>query len=386
MKVLYYDCFSGIAGDMHLAAMISLGVPEDYIFNELSKLNLSGYEFRVKDSHTKGISGKHVDVIIEEGHHHRGMKEIKDIISGSFLSDEVKERSLRMFRNLARAEAKVHGVDIQDVHFHEVGAIDAIIDIVGAAICIDYIKPDRIVSSSVELGSGFTKCEHGTFPVPPPAVSELLQNIPVNTGRQPFEATTPTGATIIVSNVDAFDDLENFSIEKTGYGIGSKESEIPNALRIILGEIKQNKPHKQHHIIECNIDDMNPEVVSYVMEQLFEAGADDVYITPIIMKKSRNANKLSVLCKDILKEEMEDIIIEQTTTFGLRSYAVEKRELEREFDELETSYGIVRIKNAIVEGKIIKSKPEYEDCARLARENNIPIKNVYEDINKLLNS
>ncbi len=384
MKILYYDCFSGIAGDMHLAAMISLGVPEDYLINELKKLKLDGYEVLVKDSSAKGIAGKQVNVIVEEVHYHRKLKDITDIISESELSNAIIERSLTMFHNLARAEARVHGIDIQEVRFHEVGAMDAIIDIVGAAICIEYIKPDLIVSSSIELGSGFTKCEHGTFPVPPPAVVELLKGVPVSTGRQPFEATTPTGACIIVSNADKFEDLRNFLIEKTGYGTGSKESDIPNALRIILGETKPELEDSQHYMIECNIDDMNPEVVSFIMEQLFEAGADDVFLTPIIMKKSRNASKLSVLCKNILKEKMENLIIQETSTFGLRAYAVEKIELEREFTELETSYGTVRIKNALVDGKVMKSKPEYNDCARIARENNIALKDVYEIIKKLL--
>lgn len=366
---------------MHLAAMISLGVPEDYLRKELKKLELKGYGIKIVKANAKGIEGIHVDVLIEEGHHHRKLEDITKIIENSSLSSNVKERSLKMFSKLAEAEAKVHGVDIQDVHFHEVGAVDAIIDIVGAAICIEYINPDLIISSAVELGSGFTKCEHGTFPVPPPAVAELLKDIPVSSGRQAFEATTPTGASIIVSNVDRFEELKSFRIEKTAYGIGTKESEVPNALRLMLGQIKEKDPG--HFMLETNIDDMTPEMISYVMEKLFEAGADDVFLTPIVMKKSRNATKLSVLFASILKDNIQDIIIHETSSFGFRMYELDKTELNRDFSILETKYGPVKIKNAYYEGTLIKSKPEYEDCAKIARENNIPIQDVYNLIRKL---
>ena len=388
MKVLYYDCFSGISGDMNLAALIDLGVPGDFLINELKKLGLTGYTIEVTSDERNSISGTKVKVNLDNDQgesHHRHLSDITGIIEDSELNETVKNKSLIMFQKLAEAEAKVHGMDINKVHFHEVGAIDSILDIVGAAICIDYLKPEKILCSPVELGSGMVKCAHGIFPVPAPATAEILKNIPVKTGNQAFEATTPTGAVILACNVDEFTNQNNFLSIKTGYGIGHKKSEVPNVLRVFSGELAGSKEQKMlHTMFECNIDDMNPEILEYVMDKLFDAGADDVFVTPIIMKKSRNGSKLSVLCKNPFKDIVTEILINQTSTFGFRSYPVDKTELVRDFIELETKYGKARIKRAFHNGEVIKQKPEYEDCVRLAGENNIPIKEVYLEIEKLL--
>lgn len=388
MKVLYYDCFSGISGDMNLAALLDLGVPGSFLINELKKLKLTGYTVEITSDQRNSIFGTKVKVNLNKdksNNHHRHLSDITKIIKNSDLNNNIKNRSLKMFQKLAEAEAKVHGKDINEIHFHEVGAIDSIIDIIGAAICLDYLKPDKIFCSSVELGSGMVKCEHGVFPVPAPATAEILKNIPVKTGNQPFEATTPTGAVILACNVNEFSNIDNFLIKKTAYGIGHKKSEIPNVLRIISGELLEQKGQKKlHTMFECNIDDMNPEIAEFIMDKLFDAGADDVFITPIIMKKSRNASKLCVLCHNSIKEIVSEIIIKETSTFGFRSYPVNKTELKRNFIDLETKYGIVRIKRAIYNEDIIKQKPEYEDCVKLARENNIPIKDIYREIHKLL--
>jgi len=388
MQVLYYDCFSGISGDMNLAALIDLGVPESVLMEELKKLNLFGYSVKSISEQRNGIFGTKVTVnLIKDKleNHRRHLADIIKIIETSDLNDNVKNKSLKMFHKLAEAEAKVHGKSIHEVHFHEVGAIDSIVDIVGTSICFDYLKPDKILCSPVELGSGLVKCAHGTFPVPAPATAEILKNIPINTGNQPFEATTPTGAVILACNVDAFTNLDNFNIEKTGYGIGNKEFEIPDVLRIFSGKLKEpTKQKKLHTMFECNIDDMNPEIMEYIMDKLFDAGADDVFITPIIMKKSRNGSKLSVLCHNSIKEIVTEILIKETSTFGFRSYPVNKTELKRDFIELETKYGKVRIKRAIHDDEVIKQKPEYKDCMKLAKENNIPIKEVYREVEKLL--
>lgn len=240
MKILYYDCFSGISGDRNLGALIDLGVDKDYLIGELSKLSISEYEIKVKRDARRGISGTRVDVLIEEGHHHRNINDIKEIINKSSLSENVKKISLDIFLKVAEAEAKVHGKSIEEVHFHEVGAVDSIVDIVGAAVCFDYIKADMVLSSPVETGSGFVKCVHGILPVPAPATAEILCGIPLKSVGIPFEATTPTGAAILSTVASKFTEKKDFVINKIGYGIGYKdEGDVPNVLRVFLGEAFQ---------------------------------------------------------------------------------------------------------------------------------------------------
>jgi len=388
MKILYYDCFSGISGDMNLSAMVDLGVPEPFLINELKKLNISNYELKIKNEIKRGISGKRIIIEIDqekEKHHHRHLSDITSLIDQSDLNKNVKHRSIQMFNMLGEAEAKIHDKDINEIHFHEVGAVDSIIDIVGAAICFDYLNPDKILCSAVELGSGFVKCAHGTFPVPAPATAEILTRIPVRSGGQPFEATTPTGAVILACYVDEFAKINDLIIQKTGYGIGHKDSEKPNVLRLFWGELKEfDTGTPTHYMIECNIDDMNPELLEYFMDKLFETGADDVFITPVIMKKSRNASKLSVLCKQSVSNRISDILLRETSTFGIRQYSVEKTALERDFIEIETAYGKVRIKRAFLNDEMIKQKPEYDDCVRISKKFNISINEVYKEIDKIL--
>lgn len=389
MRILYYDCFSGISGDMHLGAMVDLGIDPDWLKSRLGLLKLDGYRIDVSRDSRKGISGTRVDVVQdEEKHHvHRKLNDIVEIINESRLEEGVKRRSLAMFRKLAEAEARVHGKTPEEIHFHEVGAVDSIVDIVGAAICLEELKPDRIMSSPVELGGGFVECAHGTFPVPAPATAEILSGIPVRSGAVQKEATTPTGAVIIACNAHGFGSLEDLTITKTAYGIGQRDHEIPNVLRIHLGESTGKTKHASHRAVvaECNIDDMNPELYGYIMDRLFETGADDVYITPIQMKKSRPANKLSVLCHPDKLDEVIREMLSHTTSLGLRTYPVNKILLDREFSKVRTKYGEVTIKQAIYEGKKLKSKPEYEDCVRLAREHNIPVQKIYDEVARQLN-
>ncbi|WP_069650831.1 nickel pincer cofactor biosynthesis protein LarC [Caloranaerobacter ferrireducens] len=420
MKILYYDCFSGISGDMNLGAMIDLGVDKEYLINELSKLNLdSEYEIRIRRENKKGIDGTKVDVILknkynhshdhlneEAKHHyahkhdhfhdhhdhthshaHRNLKDIEDIIYSSSLNENVKKLSIDMFRKIAQAEAKVHGKSLYEVHFHEVGAVDSIVDIVGAAICIDYLKVDKIMASHVQVGGGFVKCAHGLIPVPAPATVEILKGIPIKSGIVPFETTTPTGAAILAVNVDEFTDEMNFTIEKIGYGIGNRDLKIPNVLRVYIArenEEKKTEPnsHIKQYILETNIDDMNPEIYSYIEEKLFDKGALDVFKTPIIMKKGRIAVKLSVLVREKDIKAIQEVIFKETTSIGIRKYEVEKIMLERDFSKISTIYGEVTVKNSYYKGEKIKSKPEYEDCRRLAEENNVPIGEIYREVYK----
>ncbi len=396
MKILYYECFAGISGDMNLGAMVDIGIKPEYLVTELKKLGIKGYELKIFKDQRKGISGTKVDVEIEAGnnksshdnskHVHRNLKNIKTIINDSKLNDNIKNISLKIFKKVAEAESVIHNKDINEIFFHEVGAIDSIVDIVGAAICIDYLKPDKIYSSTVELGGGFVNCEHGTLPVPAPASVEILKGAPVRKGTVQYEAATPTGSAILASCVDEFTDKIDFIIEKTGYGIGSKDGDIPNVLRLYLGKstTKESVEKDSSLIIECNIDDMNPEFYDYIINSLFDAGAKDVYITPIIMKKSRPAAKLSILCNKGSEMLIENILFTETSSIGLRKYSVEKIMLERKIESVNTKYGEVKIKSAFYKDKIIKSKPEYEDCIKIAKKENIPIKEVYNLVEKLL--
>jgi len=397
MKILYYECFAGISGDMNLGAMIDVGIQPEYLIKELKKLNLKDYELKIFKDKRKGISGTKVDVLIKgqtyntvndnKQHNHRNLSDIQTIIGKSDLNDNVKNLSQKIFSKVAEAEAIIHDKDINDIYFHEVGAIDSIVDIVGAAICIDYLNPDKIYSSTVELGSGFTHCAHGTLPVPAPASVEILKGKPVKKGTVQYEATTPTGAAILAVCADKFTDSINFTIEKIGYGIGNKDENIPNVLRVYIGsDITAESTEKiSSSIVECNIDDMNPEYYDYIIDSLFDAGAKDVYITPIIMKKSRPAAKLSVLCDTGTEKNIEEILFKETSSLGLRKYKVEKIILERKIECVKTKYGEVKIKSAFYKNKLIKSKPEYEDCIRIAKEKNIPINEVYKMVERLMN-
>ena len=388
MNILYYDCFAGISGDMHLAAMLDCGVPADHLLGELDKLALDGWQIEIRKDMRKGISGTKVDVIVEEDQHHRGLSDIEKIINSSSVSENVKELSLKIFRKLAAAEAKVHDTDIEKIHFHEVGAVDAIVDIVGAAVCIEYLKPNAIYSGPVETGGGFAECMHGKLPVPAPATVELLTGIPTTSGRVEYEATTPTGAAILSACVNKFMSTTSFTVKKTGYGIGTKDEDIPNVLRVYLAE--STEPDDQLHgsavIVECNIDDMNPEYYDYIFELLFAAGAADVYMTPIIMKKSRPAVTLSVLCHDQEQEAIEDILLNETSSIGLRKYHVQKTMLQRQSKTVKTEYGDVRIKSAVCKNGKIKSKAEYDDCKKIAQKHNLPLAEVYAIVEKQIDS
>jgi uncharacterized protein (TIGR00299 family) protein len=388
MKILYYDCFAGISGDMNLGAMIDLGVDPDYLKTELQKLNIEGFHLEVQKDIRRGISGTKATVVIEnpENEKHRHLRHVEELVNQSSLSAEVKSLSLKIFDLIAVAEGKVHNISKERVHFHEVGALDSIADIVGAAICLDYLKVDKVMSSPVQLGGGMVKCAHGIMPVPAPATALIVENVPVKTGLVQHEATTPTGAAILVATVDEFTEQIDFQIQKTAYGIGQRDvSEVPNALRVFLSDDKQatdNSRLEDAWMLECNIDDMNPEWYDHLFGKLFEAGASDVFLTPIIMKKSRPANMLSVLCSKNIASEMKSIIFNNSTTIGLREYPVTKTVLLREEKEIETELGKVRVKCSYFQGKEIRFKPEFEDLKKLANQHGLSLNEVEKIINK----
>ena len=383
MKALYYDCFSGISGDMNLGAMLDLGIEKSYLVNELNKLNLKGWELVAEKDQRHGIAGTKVTIkqTVHE-HVHRHLSDIEKIISDSALSDEIKMLSRKIFMKLAEAEATVHGISMEEVHFHEVGAIDSIVDIVGAAICFNALNVEEVHVSEVELGSGFVKCEHGKLPVPAPATAEIIRGIPTRTGGVDFEATTPTGAAILSVLGTHFGKTSSIILEKTAYGIGHKDHPaVPNLLRISVGETQGNHSSgHEAHLIQCNIDDMNPEFYDYISERLFKAGASDVYYSQTIMKKGRPGIVLNVICETGLTDIIKEIIFTESTTLGLRTFKFQKDTLVREFKNLNTRFGDIVIKHSFFNGKEVSAKPEFEACRKIAADNGIPVKEVYNYI------
>jgi hypothetical protein len=403
-KVLYFDCFSGISGDMTMAALVDLGVSEELLRAELGKLGLPGWQLRLTRDARHGIGGTRADVDIAPmpvksgsllapaaapGHAHRAWRDIRALIEGSGLEPGVKSRALDIFGKLAKAEAKVHGTSVEEVAFHEVGAVDSIVDIVAAAICLDALAVDRVLCSSVELGGGFVKCQHGLIPVPAPAVVELLAGVPVKSGAVQMETTTPTGAAILAASVDEFTDDKRFRITRTAYGIGHRDTEIPNVLRVFLAERDATESEGSLRqgegvLLECNIDDMSPESHGFLMERLFAAGADDVWITPIVMKKNRSAIALSAMCAPDKEDNLAEAILRESTSIGLRRSRYRKTALDRETTTVATSLGNVRVKSAYLRGEKLKSKPEYEDLRAIAAEKGMSIAAVLEVIRKEL--
>ncbi len=387
MKVLYYDCFSGISGDMNLGAMVDLGIDIGYLRSELEKLRLEGWELISEKSQRHGITGTKITVKQTRHEHvHRHLSDIEKIINGSALSSKVKELSMKIFMKIAEAEAFVHGIPVEKVHFHEVGAVDSIIDIAGAAICFAALGIEAVYVSEVELGSGFVNCDHGRLPVPAPATTEIIKGIPVRVGGVDFEATTPTGAAIVTALGTKFGTGPVLTITKTGYGIGHKEHPVvPNLLRVFLGET--NEDHGKGHravLLEANIDDMNPEFYDHISDNLFRAGAADVFFTQIIMKKGRPGVILNVICEKGMENRLKEIIFTESTTVGMRSFEFDKDTLSREILKVDTMYGEVTVKRSFFGGKQVSVKPEYEECRKIASEKNIPVKEVYNNIISVL--
>ena len=372
---------------MTIGALIDLGVKKEELIAQLKSLNLPGYELKVTQKVKNGISGTDFDVILEEhshhqNHHHphRNLKIIEGIIDKSNIDNDAKNLSKQIFNTIAKAEAKVHGKSIDEIHFHEVGAVDSIVDIVGTAICLSILKPDKIYSSALHVGSGTVKCAHGLLPVPAPATADILKNVPIYSTDVVGELVTPTGAAIIKTIAKKFGSLPAMIIQKTGYGTGKKEFSIPNLLRVFWGEESEENTIAVDKLImlETNIDDMNPEIYSYLLPLLFEQGALDVFMTNIIMKKGRPGVLLNVLSDQQDFQKLEAIIFNETSTLGIRRIPVDRACLERKIMAIETEFGPVKAKAALQNGKILKISPEYEDCKRLAEQKGIPLKTVYE--------
>ena len=380
MKIAYFDTIAGVSGDMTLGAFVSAGIPLEALKAEISKLRLTGVELEGRHVRRNGIVAVKIDVVISAPQtHHRHVKDIFSIIDASTLSDGVKERAKRIFMEVARAEAKVHDSTIEKIHFHEVGALDSIVDIVGASICLDYLGIKGVYSSPVKLGSGgFVETEHGKLPLPGPATSEILKNYPTVLTDIPFELTTPTGAAIIKACSSGTLSTESFVVESVGYGAGTREmNEIPNLLRILVAELPEAYDRDELVIVETNIDNMNPEIYPFVIEELLKAGANDAYLIPVVMKKGRPGVLLSALVSRSGLEGVESVLFRQTSTIGLRIIQTERKKLPREIREIETRFGKVKFK-VIVADRSEKIVPEYEECRRIAEEHHLPLIEVYK--------
>lgn len=386
-NAIYLDCFAGISGNMLLGALVDVGAPEELLRAELDKLPLTGYELSISRVDKGGISSVYLDVQVDESmQEHRSLADIISMIENSTLDGIVKETAKQIFNCLAQAEAKVHGVPVSDIHFHEIGAVDSIIDIVGIAWALAYLNIEHIYASRLHVGSGFVQCCHGLMPVPAPATAELLQGIPYYQGDIAKELVTPTGAAVLAALGRSYGSMpESFVGNKIGYGAGTWELAIPNVLRLYYGTVSADVPEAESHhsqkndeclVVETNIDDQSPELYGYVMDKLFAAGALDVWMTPIVMKKNRPAAKLSVLINEDCREKVIEIILQETTSIGMRMYPATRAMASREFIIVGLPWGDIRVKISSYQGKICNVAPEFEDCRKIAEESGIPLKVV----------
>jgi len=379
--VAYFDCFSGVAGDMTLGALIDAGAPLEAIEAALSKLSIEPFELEVTRVERLGISAIGVRVRAAEGGVLRTYAAVRAIIEQADLHDRPKQLALAIFRRLAEAEAKVHGKEVSRVAFHELGSADTLVDIVGAAVALDLLGVEEVHASAVATGMGMIRTDHGVYPVPGPAVVELLKGAPMYSRGIPTELVTPTGAAILAATARSFGEMPQIRVQAVGYGAGTRDLEIPNVLRVIVGEMVADEQFGPVPavVLESNIDDMNPELYEYVMERLFAAGAQDVWTTPIVMKKGRPAVTLSILCGPAEEQSVREVLFAETTTLGLRRRAVEKWMLPREVISVQVEGGSVRVKVARTGGRVTGTSPEYADCVRVAREASRPLKEVYAE-------
>ena len=390
MKIAYFDCFAGISGDMTLGALLDLGVPLEWLQEKLHAMPLDGFTIRKESMHVNGIRATQVQIELMEGHGARHWSDIRNLIENAPLEKDVVDNSFKIFEKIAISESEIHGVPVEKVHFHEVGALDSIIDIVGTALCMAYLGIEAVFASKIPLGSGFVVCSHGTLPVPAPATLSILKGIPVYGGSARHEMVTPTGAAIIASYAIAYGKLPEMEIESVGYGAGQRQiPEHPNVLRVMTGtsvdkndSYQMNILHEDVQIIETCIDDMNPELFGFLMERLFEDGALDVYWIPLFMKKNRPGTMIQVLCSPDKEKDLVYRIMKETSTSGIRSYRVGRYTLEREIMTVDTAYGRVAVKRMIDPDGRGRMVPEYEVCRKIARDQNLPLQAVYAEVAK----
>ena len=434
MKTLYLDIFSGISGDMFIGAMIDLGVDLHQLEHGLNQLGAKGYHLHTSRQQRSQIAGTKFDVHLDEecghhehkdndhhddhahshghehghdlshgahqhehshdhGHEHsRTFADIKEMIASSTLSDWVKAKSVGVFRRIAVAEGKIHGKPPEEVHFHEVGALDSIVDIVGACLALELLGKPRVIAAPVVEGTGWVKCAHGRFPVPTPATLEILgaRGIPVSQCNEPHELVTPTGAALLAELVEEFGPMQGLSAAKIGYGLGMRENKTrPNVLRAVLGDTSQ--PAAAHDwetdtiaVLQTNLDDVSAEILGSFVEKALGQGALDVFHTPIQMKKNRPGVLLTILCVEADADKFSELLLRETSAFGVRRHTAERRKLRREFTNVKTPFGEVKVKLGKLDGKVIQAAPEHDSCKRAAEQSNVPLKQVYEAAAKLI--
>jgi uncharacterized protein (TIGR00299 family) protein len=382
MKIAYFDCFSGASGDMILGALLDAGLPLAHLKQELAKLGLAHYDLQKTAVVKNGISGSQALVTVEQDHHHhhhRHLADITAIIEKSDLASLVKSDSLRIFKRLAEAEAKVHNTSVENIHFHEVGAMDAIIDVVGGVIGLHALGIETIICSALHVGSGTVECAHGTLPVPAPATAELIRGKPVYATGIQGELLTPTGAAILTTLADDFGPLPPMTVQAIGHGAGTADRSIANMLRVFIGTTAQ--PDKSFQVeqtvtIETTIDDMNPQIYDYLIEKILQMGALDIFFTPVQMKKNRNGTLVTILCRPEMVTAFSEFLFRETTTIGLRWRLDNRFTLQRQIVNVETRFGAIPCKTAIHGEEMINVTPEYDACKRVAVEQKVPLKTV----------
>jgi uncharacterized protein (TIGR00299 family) protein len=389
MRTLYFDCFAGISGDMTLGALVGAGVDAFALKEHLALLDLAGYEISFEQVERSGLSATRAVVRLTGGEQrHRHLADISGIILRSRLGEPVKERAVRIFTRLAEAEARIHNVEVERVHFHEVGALDAIVDVVGACIGFDLLGVERFAASALHVGSGTVEMAHGLFPVPPPAVAELLRGATIYSTDIRGELVTPTGAAIVATLCESFGVMPPMRLLSTGYGAGSREYEnFPNVLRVLVGDSESDGEgagesvagrDEELTVVETNVDDVSPQVLGHVLEQALTRGALDCYLTHVQMKKNRPGVLVTVLCRAADREAMLGLLLAETPTLGARSYNVRRRALEREAVTVETEFGRIAVKVGRLRGRVVSATPEYEECREAALKSGVPLREVQE--------
>ncbi len=383
MRIAYFDCFSGASGDMILGAMIDAGLSLKSLEAELGKLQLKNISLKAKKVLKGGISATQVIVVgKDEKRHSRSLKELLQIVEGSRLDETIKEKSQEVFIRIASVEAKIHRKPMEGIHFHEIGGLDSVVDIVGAVWGYRELGIDKLYVSKVNVGTGFVRCEHGLLPVPAPATLSLMKGKPIYSSGVEAELLTPTGAALLTSLGSEFGRMPEMKLERIGYGAGRSELSHPNVLRLMIGEAGSSVGKERVMVVETNIDDMNPQLYDYIMDKLLAMEVQEVFLTPIYMKKTRPAILLTVICFPEKLSAVIDFLIRETTTLGLRWREEERSCADREIVSLQTRYGEIRFKQAQWRGEKVNFSPEYEDCKRLALKRRVSLKEVFEEAKK----
>jgi pyridinium-3,5-bisthiocarboxylic acid mononucleotide nickel chelatase len=380
MRTAYFDCFSGISGDMTIGALVDAGASFVELRAQLARLRIPGYELAYEKVTKQGIAGTQFHVHVQtQGTQHRRLHDIETILRDSALASHIQDRTRQIFARLAEAEATIHHTTVDRMHFHEVGAIDSIVDITGAVIGLDLLGVQRVLASAVNVGSGFVRAAHGMLPVPGPATAELLKGVPTYARGLDGELTTPTGAALLATLAESFGPLPHLRVERIGYGAGTKNlPHTPNLLRVFVGEDGTRGDADVITVLETNLDDMNPEWFEYAQEQLFAEGALDIFYTPIFMKKNRPATKLTVLCEAGKVDAVIDTLFAHTSTFGVRTYEVRRQKLERYSQTVETPFGPIAVKIGQWRNQVVQISPEYESCRQAARHHGVPLQQIYQ--------